>query len=280
MIPVLAKYPEGRLRLLEHARTRLVALNEIITFNDRQTDKQLALKNDDLDDEELGTGRFPGCAIGFGPTVNSDDANLFASNPLFQDAPVAFVQALSGRMVTKKFKEGEVVMREDEKFRAETEFVYWIAKGEVEIWKAGNVVTVLKEGDTFGELAALRKLATRQATVKCKTPLTCRAVIAKTLLEILAEHDEDLFEMWSDVATNRAEELRKKVALEKQLKMRTTDIDFMFLKLPGLQRDQKVTPRNQIMSEALEGMEVYEWNHTGMHPIKKKTRDLPPLSAR
>lgn len=281
-IPVLAKYPEGRLRLLEHARTRLVALNEIITFNDRQAaGKQSALKSgSEVDDEALGTGRFPGCAVGFGPTVNSDDANLFASNPLFQDAPVAFIQAISGRMITKFFREGEVILREDENFQPIQDFVYWVAKGEVEIWKTGNVVTMLKEGDTFGELAALRKLTTRQATVKAKTALTCRVIRAATLLEVLAEHDEELLEMWMETCITRSEELRKKVALEKQLKLKTTDIDFMFLKLPGLQRDQKVTPRNQIMSEALEGMEVYEWKHTGKCPIKKKSRDLPPLTAR
>jgi len=283
MIPVLAKYPDARLRLLEHARTRLEALNDILT-GDKQAPKAIAngpTDDDEEEDEFAGTGRFDGCALGFGSKLDAADANLFATNPLFQEAPVNFVADLSHRMVTKKFAEGSVIIKEDEPFKPQRDYVYFLVKGEVEIWKTGNVVTVLKSGDTFGELAALQKQNWRAATVKCKTAVVTRAVVAYALLDVLEKHDtEDLMERWTEILDSRQELLAKKRDLEKHLKVKTTDIEFMFYKLPIMQ-DDRVTPQNQPMKQALEGMEIYEWKATGKTTVKtRKVRDLPPLTVR
>ncbi|CAJ1351984.1 unnamed protein product [Effrenium voratum] len=105
----------------------------------------------------------------------SADASLFAISPIFQDAPIPLVHALSKRLVDKTFQDGEVIMQDGEKFQPQRDFVYFIVKGEVEVWKDGNFINLLKEGETFGEGAALRKHATREATVKAKDDVKCRA---------------------------------------------------------------------------------------------------------
>eukprot|EP00435_Cladocopium_sp_Y103_P015908 s2948_g3.t3 len=58
MVPILAKYPDARLRLLELARTRLTSINESIMTS-----------QEDLSGTAIQDlcGRLPGCAIGFGP---------------------------------------------------------------------------------------------------------------------------------------------------------------------------------------------------------------------
>ncbi|CAK9075696.1 Uncharacterized protein (Fragment) [Durusdinium trenchii] len=61
MVPILAKYPEARLRMLELARQRLTSINESINAQE----EDVAGSTQDL------CGRLPGCAIGFGPHVNS-----------------------------------------------------------------------------------------------------------------------------------------------------------------------------------------------------------------
>eukprot|EP00439_Symbiodinium_sp_Y106_P032626 s5561_g3.t3 len=112
--------------------------------------------------------------------IGTVDASLLAMNPMFQDAPIPLVYALSQRMVDKKFEDGEVILKDGEVFQPGHDFVYFILKGEVEIWKDGNFIVLLRDGETFGDLAALRKLAARQATAKAKGQVTCRAVRASS----------------------------------------------------------------------------------------------------
>ncbi|CAL1132040.1 unnamed protein product [Cladocopium goreaui] len=107
--------------------------------------------------------------------VLAADASMFAINPIFQDAPIPLVHALSDRLVDKTFKDGEVILQDGEVFQTGKSFVYFIVKGEVEIWKEGNFIMLLQQGEKFGELAALRKLPFRQATAKAKGAVACRA---------------------------------------------------------------------------------------------------------
>mmetsp|Transcript_122128 Transcript_122128/g.290369 ORF Transcript_122128/g.290369 Transcript_122128/m.290369 type:complete len:547 (+) Transcript_122128:44-1684(+) len=267
MVPILAKYPDARLRLLELARTRLTALSEAINGPEGGS---LAIQ--DI------CGRLPGCAVGFGPDVDPADASLFAISPIFQDAPIPLVHALSKRLVDKTFQDGEVIMQDGEKFQPQRDFVYFIVKGEVEVWKDGNFINLLKEGETFGEGAALRKHATREATVKAKDDVKCRAVTARSLLEVLEQHPSELVsEILEEVLSEREEQLRKKLGKHSTLAHKTVDIDFMFFKLPVVHQDEKVTPKNESMAEALQDIQVYEWTATGQAPAKK-ARNLPPLT--
>eukprot|EP00913_Durusdinium_trenchii_P009446 g8879.t1 len=51
---------------------------------------------------------------------------------------------------------------------------------------------LLQQGETFGELAAFRKLDRRQATCKAKGYVACRAVLARSFLEVLEQHSSEL----------------------------------------------------------------------------------------
>eukprot|EP00435_Cladocopium_sp_Y103_P016438 s2948_g4.t1 len=210
--------------------------------------------------------------------VLAADASMFAINPIFQDAPIPLVHALSECLVDKTFKDGEVILQDGEVFQTGKSFVYFIVKGEVEIWKEGNFIMLLQQGETFGELAALRKLPFRQATAKAKGTVACRAVLARSFLQVLEQHPSDLVtEIFEEIMAYREQQLKKKLELHNVLGHKTVDIDFMFFKLPAMQQDERVTPQHQSMAEALKDLQVYEWTATGK-ALTKKARDLPPLT--
>merc|ERR1711972_1218319 len=53
VIPILAKYPDARMRLLEHARKRLMALNDSIGIDNTKGNRN----------GDTGVMRLKGCAI-------------------------------------------------------------------------------------------------------------------------------------------------------------------------------------------------------------------------
>merc|ERR1719284_1764339 len=104
VIPVLAKYPDARMRLLEHARRRLVALNDAIGADADTTGMRGTVT------------QRQGCAIGFGGSINTTDAHLFSASPIFASASVDFLRELSMRMSGKRFEEGKVIIEEGQVF--------------------------------------------------------------------------------------------------------------------------------------------------------------------
>lgn len=247
VIPVLAKYPDARMRLLEHARQRLVALNDAIG-----TDKDSVTRG--------GTGvlRLAGCAVGFGSVIQSADAHLFAANPIFQDARVDFLYELSCKMTNKKYEEGKTIIEEGSIFKADRDSVYWVAKGQVEVWKGGHFVTLLGEGQVFGELAAFRRSGSkRQATVKSKTRVILRMVRAAALVELLQSFEDDaLMAKWEADMAHRAEQLAQKEQLHTQMQHKSTDIDFMFMKVPEIDGEGKTLPKNEQLDVALRSLDL------------------------
>merc|ERR1719408_1153454 len=119
-------------------------------------------------------------------------------------------------MTTKKFDEGKAIIQEGDAFQPDKDLVYWIAKGQAEVWKAGNFVNLLGEGDVFGELAFFGE-PKRQATVKSKTKVVLRMVKGQVLHELLLLHDdEDLMQKWEADQERRTAALDRKVELTKQ----------------------------------------------------------------
>lgn len=238
VIPVLAKYPDARMRLLEHARQRLMALNDAIG-----TDREVA-------DQTVVT-RLAGCAVGFGTIIQSTDAHLFAASPIFQDARVDFLHELSCRMATKKFDEGKTIITEGDAFLPDRDFVYWIAKGQVEVWKGGHFVTLLGEGDEFGELAAFGA-DVRQATVKAKTKVLLRMVKGNALHDLLRMHeDEELMHKWEAEMDRRSAKLAEKEQIHVQMRHKPVHLDFMFMKLQTVNSDGMRVPKNEPLEPAL-----------------------------
>lgn len=192
--------------------------------------------------------RKEGCAVGFGNIIQSGDAHLFAASPIFQDADVEFLHQLSSRMSTKKFEEGKTIIQEGEEFRPEQDYVYWIAKGQVEVWKGGNFVNLLGEGDVFGELAAFANdnRPSRQATIKSKTKVVLRVVKGGALIDLLKQHeDEELIAKWEADQDRRMNQLLRKDELTKQMRHKPLHLDFMFMKLQSINDDGVRMPKNE-----------------------------------
>lgn len=238
VIPVLAKYPDARMRLLEHARQRLVALNEAIG-NDR----------------DLGAGgsarRREGCAIGFGSILDSDDAHLFAASAIFRDAQVDFLQELSRLLTTKKFEDGKTIIDEGSAYSGDRDYVHWIAKGQVEVWKCGNFVAVLGEGDCFGELACFGN-GVREATVKSKTKVVVRMCRGKNLQDLMARHEDvDLVAKWENEMARRSHQLQQKERARENMGLQPKSIDFMFMKTACTNRDGVRVPTTEPLAKML-----------------------------
>jgi CRP-like cAMP-binding protein len=238
VIPILAKYPEARVKLLEHARHRLVSLNEAVGGAGADMPMDLAKP----------AARLPGCALGFGSAIPSADAHLFSANPIFRGARLDLLQELSHRMETKKVDAGKPLIEEGTPTRRD-DFVYWLAKGEVEVWKGGAFIAVLHEGAVVGELAAFGP-GERQATVTTRTPVVLRALRSHVLHDVLTKlEDPELMERWEAEMESRMQRLEQKRKLKEQMKSRTTQIDLMFMKLPERNHDGTVAaPRNALNS--------------------------------
>uniref|UniRef100_A0A7S1WL47 Cyclic nucleotide-binding domain-containing protein n=1 Tax=Alexandrium catenella TaxID=2925 RepID=A0A7S1WL47_ALECA len=239
VIPVLAKYPDARMRLLEHARRRLVALNAAVGGGSAVL-------------EGAGPLRLPGCASGFGRSVEGKDARLFAASPLLRDARVDLLHELSNRLVTRRFEEGKVITSEDEPSTARTDQVCWIVQGEVELWHGGHFLGLLGEGEVFGDAAAVTEgsASPRKATVKSKGRVVLRGVSGASLQEVLAAYeDPQLLQRWRNQLTSRDENLTRKALSQPAVVPREHEyLDFTFMKLMGYGSDGAHVPVNNIIN--------------------------------
>lgn len=221
LIPILAKYPDVRLKLLEHSRNRLIQLGEVVGSDMSREMVNLARP----------AARLPGCAVGFGTAVQSADAHLFSASPIFCDARLDLLQDLSMQLETKRMDAGKVIIEEGSVDRRD-DLVYFLAKGQVEVWKAGTFVTVLQEGAVFGELAVFhQKKSGRHATVKSRTQVVLRTIRATPLQESLRKHeDPDLMMRWEEDMGKRMQQLQHKVHLKHEMSTNPVHIDIMFMK--------------------------------------------------
>mmetsp|Transcript_13507 Transcript_13507/g.36440 ORF Transcript_13507/g.36440 Transcript_13507/m.36440 type:complete len:541 (-) Transcript_13507:90-1712(-) len=237
-IPVLAKHPDARVHLLEHARKRLVALNAAIG----------------MDCEAAGGAasvQLPGCALGFGSTVKQADAQLFSASPIFSQASAPFLCELSSKMMSKKFDEGRTIIEEGTIYMPKTDYVYWIQQGQVEVWRGDYIVTVLGVGAVFGELAAY-KSGKRHATVKSKTKVLLRMVRGAALQEVMEQFPDDNFvDKWEGEMQRRLQQLTQKDELLKASANKPAHIDFMFMKLPKLNAEGRRLPMSESVGPAL-----------------------------
>lgn len=240
VIPVLAKYPDARIRLLEHARRRLLSLNNI-----------LGAGNEDAQTKMRSLEVLSTTAQGFGPTVLSADARLFAASPIFRNGRLNFLREVSHLMITKKFNEGKTIIDEGMSFSMSCDFVYWIAKGEVEVMKGGHFVTLLSEGSVFGDIAFF-KGGLQRCSIISKTQVFLRKVRGELLQELLQScEDQDILEKWHEDVEKRLNQLTHKETLYSQISHKTTHIDFMFMKLSGVGMDGGSMPKTEPLGQTL-----------------------------
>merc|ERR1719350_1897573 len=105
VVPVLAKYPDARMRLLEHSRQRLLALNEAInacktSFNGKTVG----------DISETALAASPDAT--FNGKIPPADAHFFAASSLFQDCHLDVLRDLCVSFESKYFDAGVTVFRE------------------------------------------------------------------------------------------------------------------------------------------------------------------------
>lgn len=261
VIPILAKYPEARLRILEYAKNRLLTLNKAITDSDGSGPGAEV-------DKTGHVHRLPGAAVGFGRVLDPADANLFATNPMFTNVRLDLVKEISQRMTTRRIEEGRVIFKEGDDYREDKDFVYWIAKGEVEIWKTGYIVQVQKEGEVFGDLTAFDQ-GPREATARTKTRVILRQIKGVDLHKVLATWpDEDVMKLWRADMEKRRRLLLQKVQSFKDSRTQVIDIDSMFFKLP-------VKPEEGPLRSMLEPLGLPDWEVGG---VLKDTQRLPSTS--
>eukprot|EP00929_Paragymnodinium_shiwhaense_P008884 TRINITY_DN11286_c0_g1_i1.p1 TRINITY_DN11286_c0_g1~~TRINITY_DN11286_c0_g1_i1.p1 ORF type:complete len:546 (+),score=138.47 TRINITY_DN11286_c0_g1_i1:105-1742(+) len=247
VIPILAKYPDARMRLLEHARQRLMALNDAIGASSGEGGRSGTKTRD--------PSFLNACAIGYGPALQGADAHMFASNKVFQTANVDLLREISLRMTSQKVNEGVTIMEESTTFRADRDFVYWIAKGKAEVWKKGLFIRLLKDGEVFGELDAYIGAEAREVTVKAASKMVLRLIRASVLKEVLETYeDPGLTVRWEEQMDERLEKLSQKTSLLKQHDYLTQDLDMLFLKLPTKtrgagQRMPKTAPLGPALAE-------------------------------
>jgi len=251
LIPILAKYPDARMKLLERARQRLIALNAAIDVDPTKEEYT----------KDHRPHRVEGCAIGFGSVIQNQDAHLFAANPIFQNARVDLLYELSSQMTTKHYDQGRTIIQQGQLYRADSDYVYWIVKGQVEVWQDSHFVAVLNEGEVFGELAAFDG-GERRATVKSRTKVTLRMVRGNVLQQILNWHEDKLFlDKWKEEMQKRKEQLAHKEQLRKQMWQKPVHLDFMFLKLTDLsQTGTRRKKRDVAMEPSLYGICGLEGN--------------------
>jgi len=242
VIPMLAKYPVARMRLLEHARARLVALNTALGAD---------IQVRSLDGVEKR--RIPGVAAGFSGAIPSEDAQVFAASPILRTANQDLLLKLSECMSTKTFKDGATIIQDGESFQSERDLVYWIVRGQVEVWKFDDLVCLLSDGEVFGELAAFGEDLTRLATVKSKGNVVLRTIRASALHEALRTYeDPDLMHLWRAQTQQRMTQLERRIKLrETRSARRTKNFDVMFMKLPGIDKDGLRVPKMASLTPAV-----------------------------
>mmetsp|Transcript_8205 Transcript_8205/g.18360 ORF Transcript_8205/g.18360 Transcript_8205/m.18360 type:complete len:548 (+) Transcript_8205:127-1770(+) len=266
VVAVLTKYPDGRMRLLEHARQRLLHLNQIVSPGKPQL--------------EMLEAPPPGCAIGFGNVIRSDDARMLAASSVFRKAPLKFARDLSEKLSDKKVQVDDTVISEGDTIISHKDPVYFIAKGTAEVWKGNTYLKALTQGDIFGdEMVFDLKKNVRDVTVKAKTPLVLRTVNLVHLLALMEEYKgegtmEDFNTAWAEHAAQRQNHMAQLEVSRALSHKPGPKMDVMFLKLPVVGAGGVTTPRAEPLKEALLGI-------SGPHSSRVRQglelTDLPPM---
>ncbi|MCK4771757.1 MAG: cyclic nucleotide-binding domain-containing protein [Candidatus Latescibacteria bacterium] len=135
--------------------------------------------------------------------------NELSQVTLLQALPPGDIVKLIPRMKREVFEPDEVLFREGDVGST----LYFISSGEVEISRKGEdgkdtVVAVLKDNDTFGEMALLSR-AERNATARAQTRTEVLEVLHSDFDSLLSE-SETLRDTVQELFDHRAEELSKK----------------------------------------------------------------------
>jgi CRP-like cAMP-binding protein len=123
--------------------------------------------------------------------------DLVGTVPLLHGLSTEVLDLVADQTMSVRFKPGDSVMTEGE--RGESMFI--IIHGAVLVYKAGELIAELKEGDYFGEMALLGDQV-RTATVKIKEQTALLKLSRADILQ-LAENNPELKERLEEVKASR-----------------------------------------------------------------------------
>ncbi len=114
--------------------------------------------------------------------VRTGNNFLVRSSP-FADLPAAAIEALAAKLEPVRFAGGEEIIREGER----GDDAYLLREGEVEIVRAGRVLTALGAGAFVGEVSALTGAA-RTATVRARGEVSAFRLRADDVRPVVRKH--------------------------------------------------------------------------------------------
>ncbi|OMJ75350.1 hypothetical protein SteCoe_25504 [Stentor coeruleus] len=175
------------------------------------------------------------------PKTSSDlsiIAQTFSKHPIFQNLNEAQIHSVSQSMELYKLKENEIVTEQGKPGN----MFFIIADGKVEVIKDGKRITILSQGDSFGEIALIHNIE-RTCTIKSLTSLEIwgisRKVFKKLIKEINDANYQENKELLSSITTFQMLD-------EQQRNMLLNSLVLM-----------KFAPKQKIFSINDEGMALY-----------------------
>jgi len=145
----------------------------------------------------LAAASLPGLtAIDGKITVPGPDLALLRRVSFFRPLPVAIVEHLARELQTATYEPGEVIIREGEP----GERFYIIAEGQAGAAKEGQQLSEMDAGDSFGEIALLRRIP-RTATVTALSRVETRILAREEFLAAVTGSPESADSAEEVVAT-------------------------------------------------------------------------------
>ena len=125
---------------------------------------------------------------------------------LFHDIPGEVLADIAALLEEETFEKGQYIVNEGDLGKE----LFMIVKGEVEVVVGGNVVSVMKEGAGFGEMALIDSQP-RSADIIARNDVLVLKMESDDFLEILKQRDEVALGVIR-VLTGRIRELNAKLA--------------------------------------------------------------------
>jgi MFS family permease len=119
------------------------------------------------------------------PPPRAEELRILAAVPIFAPLPGASLEHVASRLVPLRVEPGTVIVREGD---AGDRF-YIVAEGEIEVSQDGKVLSELRAGGYFGEIALLRDMP-RTATVTARSPVVLYALDRDDFLAAVTGHPQ------------------------------------------------------------------------------------------
>jgi MFS family permease len=114
---------------------------------------------------------------------SAESLRVLASVPMLASLPGASLEHLAARLVPLRMDSGTTIVREGDR----GDRFYILVEGEADVSENGRVISELKPGGYFGEIALLRDIP-RTATVTARTPVVLYAMEREDFLAAVTGH--------------------------------------------------------------------------------------------